>query len=135
MTAAFPPLSTPALEVVRVPCLSDNYVWLLREPTTGAAGGRDNRKSRVPTCGYLGIVRLQCYVQQRAAPLCCLVTSSSKTTCCCPYLLPLPPFLPNAPGTTAVVDPAEARPVQQELDSRWGWVVVMGRQVLEVQVC
>ncbi|EFJ49495.1 hypothetical protein VOLCADRAFT_74188 [Volvox carteri f. nagariensis] len=24
-----------ALEVVRVPCLSDNYVWLLREPTSG----------------------------------------------------------------------------------------------------
>lgn len=57
MTVAFPPLSNPALEVVRVPCLSDNYVWLLREPTT---------------------------------------------------------------GTTAVVDPAEVRPVQQELDSR-GW--------------
>lgn len=31
MVAATP---TAALDVVRVPCLSDNYVWLLRDPTS-----------------------------------------------------------------------------------------------------
>ncbi len=30
--------STPALEIVRLPVLSDNYVWLMREPRSGAVG-------------------------------------------------------------------------------------------------
>ena len=27
-----------SLEIVRIPVLSDNYVWLMREPQSGAVG-------------------------------------------------------------------------------------------------
>lgn len=98
MTVAFPPLSNPALEVVRVPCLSDNYVWLLREPTTGADGCECSGKAEC--LRVASTVPSQCYVEHQAAvgpvPLCCLVTSSSKHH----MLLPTPaPSLP-APHRT-----------------------------------
>ena len=30
-----------SLDIVRIPVLNDNYVWLMREPQSGSGGGVD----------------------------------------------------------------------------------------------